>query len=793
MRTRGLVLVLVTGLAGLMLPVGALADRQGRTTGPPAAKVEAERQAATNRAMEQARKRPLVDAGPPFGKLYLVDEIDCAKGAPNHGFVEDPAGASKVETILGRACRVLRKTAGEAAYFAYRIGRGKMLTPGAAYVLTVRYPEDAPRSMIVLNGGNETSRGFHTGATFGDALHTKYVDNLGESIRVPLSGRYESWKMLFNLHDRTPKVKFIRGAGLRALTGEDGFTVVIAQFSARDIPASKGAAVGRIRLFAVPDASKLDIPLRLPPEPLPQRHLFWREEMADGVISASRAEQRGLADPLDWYRYKLNMMRFLGMNTFSKDLLEFGACQHWDPTDGGGNRWVYFNQKQKGLWKRIVEMMGEAGMNVLPYYEYSGSKGERGLGFERRAKPLTRDDAYTHIKWIETANADITDPDTYADFKKMLDLTIVRHKDKARFVGAWIRPRMQLPMGFADATRERFARQANGGKAVTRKQLAADKALLGRYYKWWYGKRRQFLVAMRDHLRRSGVNNAALILYTACASEPGASFASWEKRIVTDDVAAWQKILSRPEHILNGRKITPMSIEQVVRKGMYLEALLAAPLNWGNWEVAHANPPADPANYKDTGGVLMTHAFNRAYTVADKRTFETFRGPSGLAIIRHYPLNEDMMFDSSDKPKLGYFVADIERAGPYCMLAEARAMAYGDPTHIGYLVGLNFGRGFPQYVRNFNAAFLSLPALPSKVVKGACGDPEVVVRAIETARHGTYLAVVNVALKGKAGIVIRLPVKGAVTDAATGEAIDAADGKVRLKMYPCQLRALHVK
>ena len=62
---------------------------------------------------------------------------------------------------------------------------------------------------------------------------------------------------------------------------------------------------------------------------------------------------------------------------------------------------------------------------------------------------------------------------------------------------------------------------------------------------------------------------------------------------------------------------------------------------------------------------------------------------------------------------LGYFVADIERAGPFCMMAEALAMANGDPTMIGYLVGSNYGRGFPGYVRDFNANFLALPALPS--------------------------------------------------------------------------------
>ncbi len=181
-----------------------------------------------------------------------------------------------------------------------------------------------------------------------------------------------------------------------------------------------------------------------------------------------------------------------------------------------------------------------------------------------------------------------------------------------------------------------------------------------------------------------------------------------------------------------------------------IEALTSPGLNWGNWEVQHSRPADDPLHYKDTQGVLLTHAFNRNYTVASPRTMDAFRTPSGLAMIRHYALNEHMMFDKSDKELLGYFVADIERAGPYCMMAEVLAMAHGDPTMIGYLVGNNFGRGFPVYVREFNANYLALPALPSTVVKDAASDSEVVVRRIDTAKHGTWIAAINTSLPRKA-------------------------------------------
>jgi hypothetical protein len=754
------------------------------------ARQQAEREAALKQARDEAERRPWVELAP-FGRLRVVDQVDCGSDRPGHQFRESPAGASRVETILGRPCRVLRPVQGESSYLAFRLGKWKLLKPGAAYVLAIEYPEDQPRSILVLNGGNETSRGFHTGTTFGDALHPKYVNNNPESLRVPLSGKYQTWTLYFHLHDRFPDVAFIRGKGLRKLTAEDGFDVVIGQFSAANDPASQGAAVASIRLLEVPAEATLAQPLRLPPDGLPCRHIFWREEMADGVIESDKEPERGLKNPLDWYRFKAAQMRFLGINTFTKDLLEFGACQHWDSTPYGGNQWVHFAYGSKDLWGQIVELMGAEGFGILPYYEYAGSKGDRGLGYQRRCKPLTRDDAYTHISWVESANADLTDPDTYADFQKMLDLTVVRLKDKARFEGIWLRPRWQWPMSFSDAARERFARQANGGKAVSRKELIDDKALLRRYEDWWFGKRRDFLAAMRDYLRGRGLPGATVLL-TAEPSEPGTSFPTWEKRIVTDDVVAWQRTLAAPEHVVAGKPLVPISVERVLRENLYLEALQAAPLNWGGWEVHHANPPADPARYRDTPGVLLTHCINRSYTAAAPQTFAAFRGPSGLAVVHHHTLNENMMFDRADKEKLGYFVCDVERAGPYAMMAEALAVAHGDPTMIGYLVGGNFGRGFPQYVRQFNAAFLALPALPSERLAQSSADAEVVVRAIRTPQHGTYLAVVNTGFADKQRVRIRLPGAGALSDAATGAPLPVRDQSVELDFHPFQLRALHM-
>jgi hypothetical protein len=272
-------------------------------------------------------------------------------------------------------------------------------------------------------------------------------------------------------------------------------------------------------------------------------------------------------------------------------------------------------------------------------------------------------------------------------------------------------------------------------------------------------------------------------LFTSDASEPGRSI-NGPHAIVTDDVDKWDEILQLPAY---KGKTRAVSYDDVVRGNKQFEALTSPRGTWGEWEWQHSDPQSDPHNYRDSEGALLTYSFNRAYTVSSPPGLDAFRTISGLATIMHYPLNEHSMEKS-----LGYIASDVEYAGPYIMLSEARAMAYGDPRYIGYLAASSFNRGFPEYVRAFNAAFLSLPALPSQVMSNASSDANVVVRSIKTARNGTYLALVNVGLESKS-VSITLPTTGKVVDAATGKALAVTNGKLQLSFYPCELKSVHIQ
>ena len=140
--------------------------------------------------------------------------------------------------------------------------------------------------------------------------------------------------------------------------------------------------------------------------------------------------------------------------------------------------------------------------------------------------------------------------------------------------------------------------------------------------------------------------------------------------------------------------------------------------------------------------------------------------------------------------KLGYYVVDFELAGPYCMLAEARALANGDPRYIGYLYGNSLQRGFPQYVRAFYAAFLALPALPSRKLERAASHPDVVVRAIPTPEDGVWFAIINTGMNPAQQV--RMSAKFAqlsgLRNYLTGKPVSAAEP---LTLYPGQVLVWH--
>lgn len=271
-------------------------------------------------------------------------------------------------------------------------------------------------------------------------------------------------------------------------------------------------------------------------------------------------------------------------------------------------------------------------------------------------------------------------------------------------------------------------------------------------------------------------------------------FPDWTPRVITDIPQQWESIVNQPKSQgTDAKTIAILTPDQVSKTQMYLLKALQTPgADWGGYEVRHARPANDPYNYVQQKGVMLSYPFNRYYTVNSPESLNAFNTQTGMAMLRHFSLNENMMFDKSDKPLLGYFIADMEKAGPYCMMAEAMAMANGNPTIIGYLSGGNYARGFPLYVRNFNLNFLALPALPSKLVSNASSDSKVIVRQIDAGKEGVYCYAVNTNMTDT-HVTITLPADGKVTALQTSQPVTISDGKFTVKMYPYQLISWRIR
>lgn len=733
-----------------------------------------------------------------FGRVNVIDAVDCTK--TDHGFLERPAGISQVTNLLGSACRWIPVQAGEtASMFAYRLGKGKGLKANGAYVVVLEYPDDLPRNYVLHNRATDSRRGFSTGRCLGDAWEPAHVDNHPESLDLPQSGRWERWTCYGSLTDRTPDAVGTEVDKKPVLHAPaDGFDFVVSQYSRRHDPASHGVAVRRIILCEIPDETRCYAQVRLPPAPLPQRHLFWREEMSDnGAINAAQ-DRRHCLDPLDWLRHKCRQMKMLGMNTFTKDLLEFGHVQHWDPNVIRPN-WAWSGSAESNaLWGRAVALAGgEYGFSVLPYYEWYGNfgadyAGKKSYGYRKLAEPLGDEKNYTHVWWTEKGNLDVTDPEALAATKDLLRATILRFKDKARFAGALFRTRpASWPIGFGDLTRARFAAEANRGVAVSKEQLRKDKALYAHYVTWWHGKRRAFVKALGDFLVAEGVADAQ-VLFDGEVSEPGPDYAGpWA--LVTDSPGFWKRTFAEA-----GLKVPALrTAEEIAGRHDYLKGRNRAAGTWGKWEWQHAAPADRPGEVEKAVRSAYCMPVNRLYSVLDPEAYRAYADASGMTtVIRHHPLNEHMQrYRVGDKevPLVGYEMNDSERAGRASMMLEVEAMARGDVANIGYLIGSTFARGFPGPVREFNLNFLALPARPSRVVAGACDDPEVTLRAIDCTREGlgTYYYLVHVGRIAKRGVTVRFPEgKDAVSFLVSNDTRKLSKGVLTLDLQPWQLLAL---
>ena len=716
-----------------------------------------------------------------YGALTLVDEIDCSLSLaddPDHLFREYPAGWSTVEGILDVPTRVMHHKSDTCCYVSWRVGKGKGIVPNEPYVLVVDYPDEAPRSVTVFNFGNATRHGYHTGWTAGDSWSPPYVTQSIESWAIPYSGET---KQLVQVMVPFEKSKQYNGSDNRIPMDTDGFDLNFGIIKAGEAPDSVGLAVSAIRLYKIDsyDVARPSIPY--PAEGLPRRIVTSREEMGDGDDFA------GFAHPQDFYKGRAKMIRLLGMNTCSKDLLEFGYMQNFR----GDNRWGF----AANYWDEIVDNLAAEDVSILPFYEYHGSRGNSGIGYSDSLKPWTLNSAkdtswkylFSNQSYVYNCMVDLTNDEALWDLQKLFQATIQPYLDKANFLGMWIRNRGAMPMGFSQGAIDRFNQDTR--RNVTRAQIYnngnyGNTELYKAYRAWWYGKRCSIFTRLQGLI--NGQLPGAKVYYSNTIEEPGEFWANWGN--------------PRPALISNeaGYTYQGKNFNQYTGKNWSTDVGAAAQkywpnaLNadcptWGNYEVHHSAPADDPHNYTNLDNVALCYPFNTVWTVADKTASARYRNKSGdLPFVRHYSLNENDFRNASNQEICGYYTCDWDHAGRAVMLSELYAMAYDDPTMLAYLFTANLVRNDSTYVREFNLNYLSLPALKGEVLVGGGWPDTFTVRRYVTDK-GTYWAVINCDSKPWNGTVDFRTDASQIWYTVSGQPLPLSGGKATLSLEPFQM------
>lgn len=729
-----------------------------------------------------------------FGSVTLVDSIDCATDA-THRFRDYPAGRSYTTNILGSPTRVMHHVTKEqnggkrtGAYVSWRVGEGKGLVPNDPYLLVVDYPDDAPRTVTLFDFAMGTRHGYHTGFTVGVSMSPQVsVAPCYESVAVPFS---HEWKQLVEVVFPFEKSTQYDG-GARIPLATDGFDVSFVLVSQDQATDSVGLAVRSVKLYRIDDYDAAKPEIHYPAGDAPRRHVTSREEMgdADGLDS--------FTVPSDWYVGKARLMTMLAMDTWSKDLLEFGYLQTW----GGNRRWGWGSN----YYAQLIDAMTAEGHYLLPIYEYHGSRGDANtkwvnggsLGYDTDYKPWTLQSAkdaslkylFSNQSYVYNSMADLTLPETRVDLEDLLDLTILRFKDRGNFLGAWIRSRGGMPVGFSDKTIALF--NSETGRSATRAQIYnngayADTQLYKAYREWWYGKRRDLFVSLQSHLAAGGLPGAKLF-YHSTGGEDGVAVGTGVIESVDPDTLyrgqTWRQ--------MTGRSGTT-SLAEMASK--YREGLARDGSNWGSIEVCHASPHPDPEHYSSLSDVALSYPFNCIHTVAGSDPAANFRNASGdLVMARHYSLDEfcanDYNRPEGQQTITGYYTSDMDHAGRAVMCAETMAMAVNDPTILGYLFGSNLDRLDAPYVREFNLNFLSLPATASTVLLGGtCSDPVTVRRWTTSA--GSYWAVINVTARPVSGSYDLQTSKTRVWRTLDWREEHVSGGRISLALQPYQMICL---
>ena len=783
-----------------------------------------------------------------FGEQTLVDVIHCADPEDPHPYFEGGRGLSSkttgavpqiewktlyretsphfttIETLLGTRFRVTHGW----GWFAYKFNRAG-LKPHAPYLLVLEYPEDTGRTYTVFNNGMVCSLhggyGFHTGRTLGDhwtrTLSSEYTD-------YPLSGKVERWLNLFHLAETTWAHGTAEKAGSFASgDAREGFWVVVGGIGPSQDPLAGGAAVRTIKLYELDSVSALFPHIEEPPLELGRRELLMTAE-ADGVSKFYHS----LPPRADlWARSRVHDAQFLGVtglvpNSWTK--------MPWD--------WLTTAVRDEDYALRImprvmIERDFLSRIGVPPEALAKSARGEAAGPVKSYRDSIELPDIL-HPATLDGALALITEIlGPYTDVPQLAGMMLYRHFGES------------FPVSFSDYALALYERETGEAIQGEGAQSRRDWVLAQRkneYYHWWYRKKRDFLLAVRDHLR--SLRPDLSLYYFPWHSDDDFPFGVGRLRYVAPrldsiyvpgtNILLVPGFTTPPEEWTPKQKAHPYLARDFYRERIapHLEGKISIedvlygrykdmPEFWGaprNGERPHLRYPRDldlvamftepggvyahgvgfnPRLFREDAGLVYWAPVRHRFTADNPRFLDLFRTGEGSAVAVHMPYNEET---SHANLATMHGAHGVEHGGPFCMMEEVLAMAHADPFHIMESMWEPLKRGFPHHARAFAQAYRALPAVPSEVLTGvvAPSDEGVVVRSYAT-DYGQYLAVVNPVFDRQRRQV-RLTLAPAVSDVADVLDLGAqrslpftqlADGRVQipLTLEPMSVTSLRIR
>ncbi len=698
----------------------------------------------------------------PYGKLKLVDEIDCStplstethpyvQGGFSHSSSRQPPGDPvdvKVSDILGKKARESGN-----GWFAYRVGSGK-LTPHKTYLLRMEYPEDKPRfaPIEIQTGQNFMDVGWKNG-TGPDGVYDNW----------PLSKTWQWYDVIVPVGDRT-----VGTGGTGTAPAENGFWV----YFMNKIETTKGyytmwsggPAVARMKLYEI-DAEK-NAPVIRRPQGLPTRTLGldW--------------ERQPDHDPADFVQYA----KLMGYSSISPIMLKWHFDNYAAPLNGYTSIIVddkfYWAKKvydpatgekaaspipgKKTQHERYLEATKKWGLDYIPRFEWGGSMD---LPVEARAIDVSGEPAKPNrfAQWC----TDILNPLAWDDLKKLMDnLFIPYAKDNPQLMGALWRIRCnRVPISYAKANIELFAKETNttlppGGDAMARAWAAGEMRM--KYDAWWHQKRAEFHIKLVKLLQSYRPD---LELY----------YYNWDEdkfALIQPCTTAWAFIATVVKPPPQGGKARYMNEE--ASRAKYTAADYIEVMRTGNFGPVSGSGHFDRADYgirpelyKGVKGIQIFAPANFLCYANLPDYLNYFKTDDGLAVSNVVAYDEIGSRSINSK----YEGNMITPAGPaFSMALELLPYFHSDARTLNYTV-YTYGRGFADAHRRFAQAFLALPAIPGTVVDQA--DKDLKVRTYASP-GGTY---VGVAYKGYASkkLSFKIPsTAGAkITDLVTGQPVSA--------------------